>query len=106
MDRHLFLLGFMGTGKCTLGPQLAERRGCPFVDLDARIADEAGKSIPDIFRYEGEDGFRERERQALAGLADAAPSVVACGGGIVTRPEAVELRSDTHLGEQFLGPWG
>ncbi len=94
MPRHLFVLGFMGTGKSTLAPLVAERRQWPFVDLDARIADHAGKSIPDIFRYEGEDGFRARERDTLASLGDAPPSVVACGGGIVTRAESTALLAD------------
>lgn len=98
MDRHLFVLGFMGTGKSTLGPRVAELCGVPFVDLDARIADEAGKSIPDIFRYEGEDGFRDRERRTLEGLRNASPSVVACGGGIVVRPDALALLDDLGVG--------
>ena len=91
MDRHLFVLGFMGTGKSTLAPLVAERRKCPFIDLDARIADRAGKSIVDIFRYDGEESFRLQEHEALAGLAEAPPSVVACGGGVITRPDSTAL---------------
>ncbi len=84
--RPLFLLGFMGSGKSTVGLLLAKALGCPFVDLDALIVERVGRSIEDIFDTEGEEGFRRYETQALRAVARKA-SVVATGGGVVTREE-------------------
>lgn len=78
--RPLVLLGFMGAGKSTVGRRAAELAGTGFVDLDRLIEDEARRSIPDIFRAEGEAGFRAREAAGLRrALADGA--IVAVGGG-------------------------
>jgi len=84
--RFVFLVGFMGAGKTTVGGRLAELLGRPFVDLDARIEAEAGIPVARIFEQEGEAGFRARERRALAGVLEegrsaAPPPVVAVGGG-------------------------
>ena len=79
----LALIGFMGAGKTTVGQRLAQRRGLPFVDLDQQIADVAGRTIPEIFEQEGENGFRARERQALRAVLDGSEKVLAAGGGTV-----------------------
>lgn len=84
---HVFLIGFMGAGKTTVGRILADTMGRPFVDLDAQIERDAGLLIPQIFAEKGEDAFRELESEALAGLSESPRSVVACGGGIVLRAE-------------------
>jgi shikimate kinase len=84
---HVLLVGFMGSGKSSVGLLLAQRLGVAFVDLDDRIAQEAGVPIPTIFAEEGERGFRDRESRALSALALEPPAVVACGGGIVSRAE-------------------
>ena len=82
---RFFLVGFMGTGKTTLGRQVAERMGLPFVDLDERIERSSGVSVPEIFAREGEDGFRRRESQALGELIEKPEHfVVATGGGAFT----------------------
>jgi len=79
--KSLLLAGFMGTGKTTVGPLVAERLGLPFVDTDDLVAKRAGASVPEIFRREGEAKFREREREVLESLLAGAPHVVALGGG-------------------------
>lgn len=84
---HVFLIGFMGAGKSTVGKIVAERLGLPFMDLDDTIEQSAGRSVREIFDSEGEATFRELESQALASLSDVEPSVVACGGGVVISPE-------------------
>lgn len=85
--RHVLLVGFMGSGKSSVGRLLANRLGAPFIDLDDRIAAEAGRAIPEIFQDDGEEAFRDRETASLRTLAEEPPSIVACGGGAVLRPE-------------------
>ena len=63
--KPLFLVGYMGCGKSTLGRKLARRLGVGFVDTDALVEEQAGASVADVFRYEGEARFREAEREAL-----------------------------------------
>jgi shikimate kinase / 3-dehydroquinate synthase len=84
LDRHIALIGFMGVGKTTLGKQLADRIGRPFFDLDREIERSLRRSIPDLFRREGESQFRivEAER-TLATLRFDRPSVLALGGGAI-----------------------
>ena len=89
---RFFLVGFMGTGKSTLGREVAERMGLPFVDLDERIERSSGMSVPEIFEREGEDGFRRRESQALDELIGRPESVVVATGGGAFTVEANRLR--------------
>ena len=84
---NIILTGFMGTGKTSTGRIVAERLGWPFLDLDERIADRAGKPIPRIFLEDGEPAFREMETRACQELSEAAGLVVATGGGAVLRAE-------------------
>ena len=83
--RAIFLTGFMGSGKTTVGRAVARRLGWDFVDLDDEIEREAGKSIAEIFDDLGEAGFRDHEHEALRNVADRcrtdAGTVVALGGG-------------------------
>jgi shikimate kinase/3-dehydroquinate synthase len=87
LDRHIALIGFMGAGKTTLGLQLADRIGRPFFDLDREIEQSTRRSIPDLFRREGEAHFRvvEAER-TLATLRFDRPAVLALGGGAIETP--------------------
>jgi shikimate kinase/3-dehydroquinate synthase len=88
MSGWIFLSGMMGTGKSTVARQLAAQLGVEPVDLDARIAARAGTSIPEIFRAEGEEAFRRLEaEEARALLDEGRPTVVALGGGTVTRDD-------------------
>ena len=78
----IFLLGFMGVGKTTIGKKLAAALQYPFVDLDARVAEKHNMSVPDIFRYFGEAYFRKCEVDTLQELIHSYDSfVLACGGG-------------------------
>ena len=83
----LAIVGYMGSGKSTVGRIVAEELGWEFVDLDQTIAERVGLSIPEIFESSGEPRFRELERRellkALSGLVE---RVVACGGGVVVDP--------------------
>ena len=85
--RGIYLIGFSGTGKSTVAGTVAQALGWPLFDLDQVIAEAAGLTIPEVFQREGEAGFRLREAQALAAVSEAAPFVVACGGGAPLREE-------------------
>jgi shikimate kinase/3-dehydroquinate synthase len=85
LGRHLALVGFMGSGKSTVGREVAERLGRPFLDLDQAIEERAGKTIPELFDERGEEGFRQIEAHAVrVALAATEPGVIALGGGAVT----------------------
>lgn len=81
--RRVVLTGFMGSGKTTVGPLVAQRLGWTFVDVDDVIAADAGTTIPEIFRSEGETEFRRRERETIKGLAHCDELVLALGGGAI-----------------------
>ncbi len=83
MKTSVALIGFMGTGKTVVGKSLAARLGKDFIELDAEIEKIAGKSIPAIFREDGEVAFRALEIEAVARFAGRRNTVIACGGGIV-----------------------
>jgi len=82
-QRHLILVGPMGSGKTTVGRELAARLGRRHRDTDAAVADGAGCSVEEIFRRWGEAEFRRRETDALVDILDGPPSVISTGGGIV-----------------------
>jgi shikimate kinase len=83
MKNSIALIGFMGTGKTAVGKVLARKLHREFIELDAVIEKKAGKSIPEIFRQEGEIRFRELEIEATKEIAGKRNAVIACGGGIV-----------------------
>ncbi|MCL4162738.1 UNVERIFIED_CONTAM: hypothetical protein GTU68_065960, partial [Idotea baltica] len=77
----------MGSGKTTVGKQLAKRTRMQFVDSDHMIEDRCGVSISTIFDIEGEDGFRKRETKMLQELCDRTDMVLATGGGAIATEE-------------------
>jgi shikimate kinase len=83
---NLYLVGFMGTGKTTVGRAVAQRLGFACVDSDHEIERMQGKTIPEIFAQEGEPAFRLMEREFIAGGHPPARAVIACGGGLVVQP--------------------
>jgi shikimate kinase len=83
MKTGIALIGFMGTGKTAVGKALAARLGKRFIETDALIEKKAGRSIPDIFRQDGEIAFREMEIDIIKEIAGEDNAVIACGGGVV-----------------------
>jgi len=104
---NIVLVGMPGSGKTTVGQELARLSGKPFVDLDEEIVKRAGKPIPDIFAQEGEDAFRALETQIVREAGARTGCVLSAGGGVVTREEnyaplhqngvIVHLRRDVSL---------
>jgi shikimate kinase len=86
-DAPIFLVGFMASGKTTIGRLLAERLGWAFADLDELVTRAAGRTVSEIFAAEGEAGFRQRETGAVREAAGKRRIVVATGGGAACREE-------------------
>jgi shikimate kinase len=89
-DSPVFLIGFMATGKTTVGRILAARLGWKLVDLDEVISTEAGRTVPEIFAAEGEAGFRAREARAVEETSAQRRIVVATGGGAACREDNLQ----------------
>lgn len=79
--KPIFLIGYMGSGKSTLGRTVSQLTGMPFIDLDSYIEGRYHMTVRDIFDKWGEDGFRSRERAMLAEVAAFEDTIIACGGG-------------------------
>jgi shikimate kinase len=90
-DVNLYLVGFMGTGKTTVGRAAAARMGFACIDSDREIEEAAGKTVAELFASEGEPAFRARERAFIEGGHADRRLVVACGGGLVVQPGMLEL---------------
>ena len=88
---NLYLLGFMGTGKSSVGRRIAARLGMKFLDSDAEIEKSAGMEIKDIFAKFGEEKFREMERKFIESGHPDSGCVVSCGGGLCCRDGMPEL---------------
>lgn len=79
--KRIYLTGFMGSGKSTVGPLLARRLGWSFSDIDDRIVDEIGEPIANFFKRAGESAFRKIEAAQLKATGSAVETVIAVGGG-------------------------
>lgn len=93
----IFLVGFPGSGKSTLGPLIAKNLKFDFVDTDSYLEVFTGQSIRTIFEEKGEAYFRELEKKLLLEILPPIPLVVACGGGVVTIPGLCEALGQKGL---------
>lgn len=89
-DVNLYLVGFMGTGKTTIGRAVAQRLGFEMIDSDQEIERQQRRTIAEIFATDGEPAFREMERKFVEGGHSATRAVVSCGGGLVVQPGMLE----------------
>jgi len=95
MERHLWLIGMMGSGKTSVGSRLGRRLGRPFVDVDEHIAERTGCSVGRLWGDRGEAAFRSLESSAIDRLADRTPAVFATGGGAILDPANVDRMRGT-----------
>ncbi len=91
---RIFLVGFMCSGKTTVGKLLAGKLNWDFVDLDEEIEKREGLSIPEIFELKGENYFRELEYEVLKDVATREKIVVSTGGGLGANPKAMNLMKE------------
>ena len=89
--RNIFLVGFMASGKTSVGRALSKATGWPFIDADDRVVQRAGKTIDQIFRDSGEPAFRALERSVFQELSRRDNQVIAAGGGAFVDPRNREL---------------
>jgi shikimate kinase len=93
----IYIIGFMGSGKTTAGKKLASLLGWSFIDLDKRIEEYAGKTIPEIFSQRGEDYFRIIETQLLRNLNMCTKTVISTGGGTPCYIDNMDYMIETGL---------
>lgn len=91
MDKHIILVGFMGSGKSTVGRLLAKELAVDFIDSDEVISSQEGMSVSAIFDTKGEAYFRQKEVEFVNGLSAMKPSVIAVGGGLPCFENNLEL---------------
>jgi len=94
---NIYLVGFMGTGKTTVGKQLAKQKKWQFLDLDDLIELKEKKTISSIFAQHGEPYFRKVEKRILKEVAKEKKFVVACGGGVVLDEDNIKVMKETGI---------
>jgi shikimate kinase len=92
---RIFLIGYMGSGKSTIGKQLAPMLDLEFIDLDRYIENRWFRPIPQIFKEDGEEGFRKIEQKALTEVSEFENVVIATGGGAPCFFNNMELMNET-----------
>lgn len=95
--KPLFIIGFMASGKTTFGRALASALNRDFIDLDFYIEQRFRKSIPDIFRTEGEESFRKKEAAMLREVGEFQNVIIACGGGTPCFMQNMEYMNNTGI---------
>ena len=95
MKQHIYLIGFMGTGKTTISHKLRELTGAKEIDMDAWIVEKNALSINEMFEKYSETYFRDRETDAVCEIAKSAPAIVSCGGGAVLRQENTQMMKES-----------
>ena len=101
----IYLVGFMGAGKTTIGRELAARIDTPFFDLDELIESAERQSIKDLFAQQGEPYFRKRERDILRSTRYLEQGVVATGGGTFTFDENIQFIQSEGLSVYLSAPY-
>jgi shikimate kinase len=96
-NKLVYIIGFMGSGKSTAGKKLSASLGWSFIDLDRKIEERAGKSIPQIFEQDGEDQFRKLESEILHTLSSLKETIVSTGGGTPCHGENMDFMLSTGL---------
>ena len=96
-EKNIFLIGFMGSGKSTIGRMLAKEMRKVLVEMDETIEAEAGKSINQIFSDHGEEYFRDLETGLIERITVQGGAVVSCGGGAILREENVEMMKQNGI---------
>lgn len=95
LQKHIFLIGFMGVGKTSTSRELSKKLQVKEVDTDAMIVEKEQRSITEIFEVSGEPYFRQVETGMLDVLAQEEPCIVSCGGGMAMRAENVEKMKES-----------
>lgn len=101
----IYLVGFMGAGKTTVGRELAARIDAPFFDLDELVETAEKSSIKDIFAHQGEAYFRKRERDLLRSTRNLDSAVVATGGGTFTFDENIQFIQSEGMSIYLAAPY-
>lgn len=104
-DVRIYLIGFMGSGKSTVGEVLAERLEIPFFDLDGLVESAEGSSIREVFAAHGEPYFRSRERDFLLMTRHLERAVIATGGGTFTFEQNIEFIQENGLSIHLSAPY-
>lgn len=96
MNKTVFLIGFMGVGKTSLGKKLASRLGVPFLDTDQLIEQKVGSTIAEYFSKNGEEAFRKLEKELLNNY-DFEDAIVATGGGLPCHNDNIKAMNDVGI---------
>ena len=106
-DKPIFLIGYMGAGKTTLGQAVSKRLNIPFIDLDEFIENQQGKTVSQIFADDGEAMFRRLEKDAIEKIVGdnaASAVIVALGGGTPCQPGVMDLLNSCGITVYLTAP--
>ncbi|MGC8868274.1 MAG: shikimate kinase [Sulfurihydrogenibium sp.] len=95
--KNIYLVGFMGSGKSTVGKILAEKTGRNFIDIDRLIEEREGRKIKEIFEKEGENYFRQLEKKYLEDILNTKGYVISTGGGLGANPENMKKMKENGI---------